>query len=260
MTLTEAQTTAYLDRLGIRPADVSLDVEGLARLQHAHLTAVPFTNLDVYDGLPVSTDLAWSVEAVVQGRGGWCFVLNGAFAALLDSLGFEVTRWAALVVMTANISPMDDHLCLRVELERPYLVDVGFGDSFTRPLALDTAEAQDDPGAGRRFRVATSAGDHRRSLQSERVDDAGALTWRTDYLIDEHPRTLAHFTPANDYLATTPGLLWTDKRFVTRLSAEGRLTLLEDRVTQPVDGQPTTTSVDPGDWDAVHRRLFPSAG
>ena len=75
---------AYLDRIGI-PGPIAPDLDNLERLQRAHLTAVPFENLDVYARRTVRTDDDWSVSKVVgAGRGGWCFELNGAFATLLD--------------------------------------------------------------------------------------------------------------------------------------------------------------------------------
>ena len=76
-------------------------------------------------------------------RGGWCFELNGTFARLLEALGFTVTRYSAAVVLCEPGTPDFAHLTLRVDLDRPWLCDVGFGDSFTAPLLLDETGDQE---------------------------------------------------------------------------------------------------------------------
>ena len=81
----------YLERLGYDGVP-SLDLPSLTRLQQLHMTAVPFENLDIALGDGVALDAATAVDKIVEGgRGGWCFEVNGAFAALLEALGFRVT-------------------------------------------------------------------------------------------------------------------------------------------------------------------------
>lgn len=132
----DSLAAGYLARLGLD--GVSVDAAGLAALQAAHLVAVPFENLDVWAGREVRCDETWTLSKVVERRrGGWCFELNGAFAALLEHLGFRVTRLAATVLLV-DPSPFPDHLTIRVDLDRPWLVDVGFGvGTPRRPLPLD---------------------------------------------------------------------------------------------------------------------------
>ena len=67
-------------------------------------------------------------------RGGFCYELNGIFRALLRALGFGVTMLSAEVAREAGgFSPEFDHLALQVDLDEPWLVDVGFGDGFRVP-------------------------------------------------------------------------------------------------------------------------------
>ncbi len=254
--LTDEHVDQYLARIGVERSAVTVDHDGLAALQYAHLTTVPFTNIDVYDKLPVTTSLDWSLPAVLQGRGGWCFVLNGAFAALLDGLGFQVTCMGALV-MNDKPSPMEDHLCIRVDLDRPWLVDVGFGESFTRPLPLDSNDPVDDVAAGRRFRLIRSD-DGRYELESEKHVD-GEPYWRTDYRFTTHPRELADLSDASDYLMTS-GLSWTEKRFSTRLTDDGRVTLLHDRIKfTPRCGDERVVALnDETAWEAALQRHLPT--
>ena len=85
---------AYLDRIGAkRPATV--DGPALAELHERHLATVPFENLDIHLGVPIELDEDRLVAKVIGGRGGFCYELNGAFAALLRALGAEVTLLSA---------------------------------------------------------------------------------------------------------------------------------------------------------------------
>ncbi len=240
---------AYLRRIGLAQP-VELTVKGLEQLQRAHLTAVPFENLDVFNRRGVSTEPSWSIPKIVtRGRGGWCYELNGAFATLLEQLGFTV-RWLGATVFPVT-GPVPDHLAIEVNLDRPYLVDVGFGDSFIRPLPLDS-EGPHDGGSGLyRFEFDGSV----TTLLSEQPDGPDA-----EYGFDRAEAFLARdFEPSSDRLQTEPGLKWTEKRFVTRLLDGGpdRVTLLTDRIKIRRNGVITEESISPGEeWDRALRMWF----
>jgi N-hydroxyarylamine O-acetyltransferase len=124
---------AYLARIGYTGAREPGE-RVLAELHRAHMLAVPFENLDIHLGVENVLDPEHVFDKIVtRRRGGWCYELNGLFALLLEALGFEVTRYSAAVVVSEP-TPDFVHLTLRVDLDRPWLADVGFGASFTRPL------------------------------------------------------------------------------------------------------------------------------
>lgn len=240
---------AYLRRLGLaRP--IEPDLASLERLQRAHLTAVPFENLDVFARRPVATDQSWVVDKVVErGRGGWCFELNGAFAALLEALGYEVTRLAATVLLGSG-APMPTHLALEVALDRPYLVDVGFGDTFIRPLAMDTDQPQD--GGTGEFSLIDEDGTW--TLVSHGADGARV----GEYVFDRKDHKLTDFEEASLHLRTTPGLQWTATRFATRLLDYGpdRVTLLSDRIKLRRNGVWTEEAVTDEQWASLLDEWF----
>ena len=152
---------AYLHRLGLEAApDPSID--GLRRLHAAHLLHIPFENLSIHLGEEIVLEPEALVAKIVdRRRGGFCYELNGAFAALLRGLGFEVTLLAARVFDAHQLGPPFDHMCLRVDLDEPWLADVGFGDNFWLPLRLlDRGGQLDDAG---NFRI-DPVGDHERDL------------------------------------------------------------------------------------------------
>ena len=143
------QLKRYLDRIGYR-GEPRPDLHVLAALQRSHVCSIPFENLDVQLGRPVTTDIAAAYDKiVVNGRGGWCYEQNGLFGWALSEIGFDVTRLAASVMRQerGEISAAN-HLCLLVrfrESDTPYIVDVGFGGSLFRPIPLDEAEHTHPP-------------------------------------------------------------------------------------------------------------------
>ena len=128
---------AYLDRIGYS-GPVGPDYTTLCALHRAHLLAVPYENLDIHLGRPLTLDEPQIVAKLVgAGRGGWCYEMNGLFAWALRQLGFEVQLLASAVDRAASGAAADgNHLVLLVQLERPYLADVGFGNGFLEPLPL----------------------------------------------------------------------------------------------------------------------------
>jgi hypothetical protein len=128
---------AYLERIGYSGVtDPNSDT--LRALHRAHLFTVPFENLDIGLKRTIPCDAEAAVRKIVeQRRGGFCYELNGAFAWLLRALGFHVTLLSARVGRAdGSLGPEYDHLTLRVDLDQPWLADVGFGDSFLDPLRL----------------------------------------------------------------------------------------------------------------------------
>lgn len=231
----------YLSRIGF-DQDVAVDLSTLGALQRAHMTAVPFENLDVVARTPMRTDLDWSINKIVtERRGGWCFEVNGAFASLLRALGFDVRLLGAAVLLDGP-NRVIDHLSLEVTLDQPYLVDVGFGDSFINPLELNTAGPQDG-GSGTFEFIASSEGTTLTRHDSDGVPEPSYRFKRVD-------RDLDDFSPASDHLWTDPTLHWQHKPFATRLIDGGpdRITLLKDRLKIEVDGITTQTPVAASDW------------
>src|SRR5215204_5389972 len=150
-------TKAYLERINYS-GPLEPTAETLRRLQLAHLLAVPFENLSIRAGEPIVLDDEALFEKVVgRRRGGFCYELNGLFAALLRALGFQVTLLSAGVARAdGTFGPDFDHMALLVTLEDRWLADVGFGDSFRDPLRLD--ERGEQPEGPRAFRIDQDGG------------------------------------------------------------------------------------------------------
>ncbi len=145
--------SAYLARLNYS-GPLTHTAEALRQLHLAHLYAVPFENLDIHLGRKiVLAEEKFFDKIVNQRRGGFCYELNGLFAALLRELGFDVTLLAAGVWNTEHerFDPEFDHLCLLVQLEERWLADVGFGETFREPLRF--ADPNDQVQSGKAYRI-----------------------------------------------------------------------------------------------------------
>lgn len=135
--LTTTQLDTYLERIGVA-GPVSIDRRGLVRLHRAHLLNVTWEAIDCFMDWPTSLDPAAAHAKIVHaGRGGWCFEMNGLFGAALQALGFKVTRLAACVNLPKlGHAAIGNHLTLRVDLDRPFLAEVGVADALIDPVPM----------------------------------------------------------------------------------------------------------------------------
>jgi N-hydroxyarylamine O-acetyltransferase len=185
---------------------------------------VPFENLSIHSGEPiVLEDEALFEKVVNRRRGGFCYELNGLFAALLRGLGFEVEMLAAGVAIEAdNFGPEFDHMTLLVKLDERWIADVGFGDSFLEPLRLDTPDEQVQGARAYKF---VSDRDYR-ILWQRNYDGE----WAPQYRFTLQPHVYADYTETCHYHQTSPQSHFTKGRICTRVTAEGRVTLSELRL------------------------------
>jgi len=118
---------AYLARIGYDgPRAPTLEM--LRAVERAHVESVPFENLDIHLGRPLVLDQEANLRKLVERRrGGWCYELNGSFAWLLEQLGYRVTLLGSRVEWEGGASRDLAHVLMQVDLDQPYLVDVGFG-------------------------------------------------------------------------------------------------------------------------------------
>lgn len=225
---------AYLDRIGTArpPAPTAA---ALRTLHLAHLRSVPFENLSVHLGEDITLEPdALVAKLVDRRRGGFCYELNGAFAALLDALGFEVTLLQARVVGDDGRPGIPyDHLALRVRTadggER--LADIGFGTHTHFPLAYDERGDQPDPGGV--FRI-------------EDAPQGDLLVLRDgkpQYLLDQRPRALRDFEAGAWYHRTSPDSHFTRSLVCSLLTEDGRITLGGHTLTTTVGERRTRTEL-----------------
>jgi len=221
---------AYLDRIGAkRPPTV--DGPALAELHERHLATVPFENLDIQLGVPIELDEDRLVAKVIGGRGGFCYELNGAFAALLRALGAEVTLLSAGVYGPSGLGPPFDHMVLRVDLDQPWLADVGFGRHSIHPLRLSERGDQADPGGT--FRLVDAGG-----------GDLDVLRDGTpQYRVEARARRLADYAPTCWWQQTWPSSHFRAGPVASLQTAGGQVTVAGRTLIRTVGTDRTETAL-----------------
>ncbi len=219
MTNATLDVTTYLRRIGYDgPRDGS--AAALAGLQQAHLCAVPYENLDILAGKPLSLESdALYDKIVTRRRGGFCFELNGLFGWLLEALGYSVTHYFARFLKDEPTTPMRRHRVLRVMAEgQPWLCDVGVGGPVPlRPLRLTEGLEQ------------LQGDDCYRLLRDPFlgwvVEERRHGAWSRYYSFTEEPQLPVDFVATSFYCEHSPASPFNKEPMVALRTPEGRLTL-----------------------------------
>jgi N-hydroxyarylamine O-acetyltransferase len=223
---------AYLARIGAaRPG--AADAVALRDLQLRHLSTVPFENLSIHLDEPVDLDEDALADKIVRRRrGGFCYELNGAFAALLAALGFRVSRHAARVFRPdGDLGIPFDHLALIVDLDEEWLVDVGFGRHSSYPLRLDWPDAQDDPGG--KFLI----------LDAPDSDVDVLRDGEPQYRMERRARALEEFRVGAWWNQTSPESHFTRSSTCSLPTPDGRVTISGNRLIRTVGDERTETEL-----------------
>jgi len=230
---------SYLKRIKIsQPEKPNLSF--LSKLQEQHLLSVPFENLDIHQGEKIVLEENRIYEKiVVNERGGFCYELNGLFCWLLRSLDFSVSMVSSQVHRLAEdrFTPEFDHMVLLVNLEKAYLVDVGFGDTFRKPIALPDGIVEDISGTYRVQPFGSAPNTH--ILQKQENN-----SWQHVYSFTEHPRVISDFEEMCSFHQTSAESHFTQEIICTMAIKNGRISLSEDFLTITDGSSKKKTKVD----------------
>jgi N-hydroxyarylamine O-acetyltransferase len=242
---------AYFSRIRYDgPVEPTADT--LRALHVAHLRAVPFENLSIHLGEPiVLDDRALFEKVVLRRRGGFCYELNGLFAALLRALGFDVAMLSAGVMGAAGeFGPEFDHMSLRVQpadASGPWLADVGFGDCFVEPLPFCAGEVA----RGRDRWIVADGPTH--WLLSRATGDSQP---RPQYRFTTRPRRYADYAAMCAFHQTSPESPFTRQRLCTIATNEGRVTLSGLRLATTSGGAKNERAIGEREYAEVLTRHF----
>lgn len=241
--MTALDIDRYLQRIGAdRPPAPTL--AALAELQRRHNAAIPFETIDTLLRRPVAIDFD-SVQRKLlhDGRGGYCYELNGLFLELLRALGFDARALSARVLLeSSDAATARTHRLSLVSIDGvDYIVDVGFGGNTpTAPLRLDRRGPQDTP--HERYRLEPDGADH---ILQVGIGD----TWRPLYRFDLRPQVPADDEVGNWYVCTHPQSSFLGQLRVAMTGPGWRRTLGNGRVglhrsDQPSEHRPLVDSDD----------------
>ncbi|MER5863676.1 arylamine N-acetyltransferase [Kitasatospora sp. NPDC002040] len=249
--LTDTVVDRYLRRLGVeRPGQPTVD--GLFALHRAQVERVPYETLEIQLARPTTIEPADSVRRILDGRGGYCFHLNGAFSALLTALGYRV-EWHVGGVQVDPATPAGanaNHLALTVECEgQLWFADTGLGDGLYEPLPLREGTYRQGPFD---FGLAPSAAEPGGWRFTH--DPQGSFPGMD---FRKETATGADFLAQHEWLSGSPDSQFAGTACVLRRDADG-LDALRGCVLTRTDstGRSSTELTAPADWFAALGDVF----
>jgi N-hydroxyarylamine O-acetyltransferase len=216
---------AYFSRIGWQ-GPTAPTFETLAGLTRAHITRIPFENVDVLLGRGVRIDLDSIVQKIVAGgRGGYCFEHGTLFQAVLERLGFTPIAHAArvVVIVPRHQSPRT-HMFLTVEIgDERFVVDPGFG-GHTAVMPIPLREGAEVRDGGYRHRMVRRDGEW--VLEAE-VDGTMTPLWMSTL----EPQLPIDFELANHWVSTAAASPFVNRLMLRALTPGGRTSVMNRDVT-----------------------------
>jgi len=254
----DLDVTAYLRRLGLAEPEPP-SVGALRRLHQAHVERVPHESLEIQLGRPTTVDPGESAQRIVDGSGGYCFHLNGAFAILLAALGYDVTwhrGWVTAADETRAPDQHPNHLTLTVRgLPAPecpdgvWIADVGLGDALYDPIPLRAGDHRQGPFEFRLTPSLVEPGGWR--FRHHPTGSFAAMDFAPE------PARPADFAPGHAELSGSPGSPFVRWAIVQRRHPAGADILVGCRLKRLGYGDPVRLDVTTStEWFAVLADVF----
>ena len=194
----------------------------LKGLHFAHVHNVPFENLDIHLGQPLSlqpSDLF--TKLVTRKRGGYCYEVNSFFTMALRAFGFQVQGLLARVLYTfSDFRPRSHQLLLVTVDNESWIADVGFGSCCLRePLRLTPGVVfEQGPDS---FRLRGELG------PAYILEAFLAGRWQDLYAFTLEPFELVDYEPFNYWNSTSPHVRWTQQKICTIPTQDGRVVAVD---------------------------------
>jgi len=221
------------------PRDGGADIKAIEALREAFSRAVPFENLTVLNGEPVSLRPDDVLSKLASGRGGYCFELNTAFHYLLKDRGLSPSLHLGRVWLGNPAAvPPRSHLANVVKIEgQNYIIDVGFGGRAPKAImplydfgkVIDEGEVGDQP-----LRVIEDA--NYGVMVQRQISDI----WMNKFSLELEPAHASDINVGNFYQSHAPGSRFRNHLLVGRFTSAGRLALFDNRLTIEESGKVET--------------------
>lgn len=215
----------------------------LTGVLQAHMTAIPFENLDVLLGRSVRLDLdAVAAKLVDARRGGYCFEHGTLVQAALAHLGFApVAHTARVLLMTPRAQAPLTHMCLTVIVDgERYVLDPGFGGHGpVVPVPLSGEAATHGRDAHRLIRSGQDW------VLEATIDGQRTALWCATL----EPAEPADVVMGNHFVSTFPASPFVNNLMLRAITPAGRISVFNRDVT-----------VRASDRDGVERRSLADRG
>ncbi|MDO9490994.1 arylamine N-acetyltransferase [Acetobacterium sp.] len=211
----------YFKRIHYRGGN-QVSAETLKQLHLGHVMNIPFENLDVYAKKNISLELDDLFDKLVRRhRGGYCFEMNGFFAAVLEEMGFPVSSHLARVYHDGFENSGKTHRVLLVAADdQLWVCDVGFGgNSLAAPLLFEVGREQEHLGRIHRVMADPDYG--------YRVEFKTAAGFEPIYAFTREACCPADYLIANHFTATYPESFFRQAQMCALVTATGKITYFD---------------------------------
>ncbi len=244
----------YFERIGLRELSFPQEPTGalLKKMHRNHLLHIPFENLDIHLEKEIPLSIPSFYQKIVEKkRGGWCYEMNGLFYWVLTMLGYDADLITCQVAeKDGTIGSEFDHMAIIVRIEeRVYLCDVGFGGGFLEPLPLEA-----------NYEIEMHGDCHKITEEEGRYQ-----LWRKPfckgdfelkYVFKLMECKLIDFADRSQYLQTSADSWFTQKRFCTKATPTGRVTLIDTTLQVRTDDKVHENGVANADYIQVLEKYF----
>lgn len=211
-------------------------VEALNYYATRFMLTVPFENIDVQNGKPISIDIDALFNKIVHDkRGGFCYELNSFFKAYLLQKGFNPQLMSATIhTPNGGRSLNGSHASLVVPINNVfYVTDVGFGDLPLHAMPITSSnQTQPVTDISGTFR-AIFENEHRELFYVQKFEND---SWNTKYEAEFKPKQIEDFNSNIEYNQTNPDSIFVKHLLITMPQSFGRATMSENHLTLTRNG------------------------
>lgn len=213
--------SAFFKRIGLDEyTEVEYTYEFLKKIQYSAVTSIPYENIDIIAGRPLSLKPEDIYKKIVTNqRGGYCFELNALISHIYKELGFKVNDYLARYLRGETEIPMRRHRIMTVTLDDgEYLCDIGVGQKAPRyPLKVEEGLIQNQFGEMYKMEKTSDLGWVVYDWHKENWRPFFSFTCEKQYEVD--------FTQASYYFEAHPESKFNKVYIVAIKTPDGRKTL-----------------------------------
>lgn len=236
----------YLERIGFDGA-LKPDLATIAALIRCQQMRIPFENLNALYNNKISIQLDDIFEKlVVDGRGGYCYELNGLFGCVLEFLRVPFYFVAARPIRGPSRLP-PTHAAIVAKIDgQNYLIDTGFGSLTPRePVFIDPNRAKSgyelSLGIDKAHLKINEFGEYQLSIWNQEQ-------WEPRYSFANRPVDWVDFELANYWNSNNPDSLFTQKPIIVIVTPNGRKILLGNELKIIEDGETSVRNIDADEY------------
>lgn len=232
MGFSKEQLAAYFERIGYSGENDGTS-KTLSAIQKAHLEHIPYENIDLLNGVPLSMDEDYLFDKMVtRKRGGYCFEQNGLLLGALEGMGFEVVQFCGRFILGETGISDRRHRVLKVTAkDGVFIADVGvYGESPRAVLEFVEGKVQTDGLCEYKYRRDPFYGWV--ECQKEKGKD-----WKDIYGFTEEPWLTRDFIQPSFFCEKHPESAFTSFHKVGIFSGKDSLTFIDHTFTVYADGK-----------------------